>query len=100
MKTLNDKRLEKASKEKKKRIKENRDELNNVEIRRREQSRNTYLENFWKNGDYVIWRWNWTLVRMRYNKEDDTIKMIDEHCDFLVNNKESFFRKTEYNFNS
>jgi hypothetical protein len=46
MKTLNDKRLEKASKEKKKRIKENRDELNNLETRRREQSRNTYLENF------------------------------------------------------
>jgi hypothetical protein len=26
--------------------------------------------------------------------------MIDEHCDFLVNDEENFFRKTEYNFNS
>ena len=46
MQTLNDKRLEKANKDKKKRIKENWDELNSVETWRREQSWNTYLENF------------------------------------------------------
>lgn len=100
MKTLNDKRLEKASKEKKEWIKNNWSELNSTETRRREQLRNVYLKNFWKNGDYVIWRWNWTLARMRYNKENDTIKLISEHCDFLVNDEEKFFKKTEYYFNS
>ena len=100
MQTLNDKRLEKANKDKKKRIKENRNELNSVETWRREQSWNTYLENFWKNGDFVVWKWNGTLLRFRYLKDTDDIKVISEGCDFLVNTPEEFFRKTEYYFNS
>lgn len=108
MKTLNDKRLEIASKtrEKQKRIKENRDRLNNNDHWTMEYSWNEYIKKFWTNWG---WNWkrdrvlvdaNWYVNRIRADNETEKDYILDNNTSFMIYHEKDFFEKTEKLFNS
>lgn len=109
MKTLNDKRLEKASnsKEKKNRIKEHRDELNGNDLVDMERAWNRYIDIFWKWWkDRVLVDACWYVNRLRSDRELELEYILDRNCTMWLygSTKEKlqqrFFEITEELFNS
>lgn len=109
MNTLNDKRLEKAnnSKEKKKRIKEHRDDLNSNDHGDMERAWNRYIDIFWKWWkDRVLVDACWYVNRLRSDRELELEYILDRNCTMWLygSTKEKlqqrFFEITEELFNS
>lgn len=109
MKTLNDKRLWIATKEKekKKRIKEHRDELNNNDHWEMEKAWNTYIKLFWKHWE--LWKRDKVLVdangyvhRIRTDIEKDHDEILDDNVTMWMYGSQPrnmFYEKTEKLFN-
>jgi hypothetical protein len=114
MKTLNDKRLWIAvkEKEKKNRIKEHRDELNNNEHREMQRAWNKYIEHFWPNWSR---NWKYDKVLVDANGYVNRIRCdIELEKDYILNDnatmwlygctreklQQRFFEITEELFNS
>ena len=109
MKTLNDKRLEKAnnSKEKKKRIKEHRNELNSNDHREMERAWNRYINCFWRWWrDKVLVDANWYVNRIKCDIELEHDYILDSNCTMWLYGctkeklQQRFFEITEELFNS
>ena len=113
MKTLNDKRLEKAnnSKEKKNRIKEHRNELNNNQLDILENAWNRYILLFWNN--WINWIWDKVVVDNAWFVYWIRTDLTKDHDIVLTNNatmwiywctkeklQQMFFEITEELFNS
>lgn len=113
MKTLNDKRLEKAnnSKDKKNRIKEHRNELNNNQLDILENAWNRYILLFWNN--WINWIWDKVVVDNAWFIYWIRTDLTKDHDIVLTNNasmwiywctkeklQQMFFEITEWFFNS
>ena len=109
MKTLNDKWLWIATKEKekKKRIKEHRDELNNDDHWKMENAWNTYIKLFWQHWE--LWKRDKVLVdasgfvhRIRTDIEKDYDEILDDNVTMWIYGSQprnTFYEKTEELFN-